>query len=397
MPDKYDERLYAKFEPSDALLLAGTSNNNLLVEFPTLASALAMIFPYLLLIDNFLEIITWTNDDPYQNFLFVILYLMIVMQWHFWSMVILPICLALAFSCIVWSVSSVVYDSKFDEKPTIDEVVYTLNNITVRFEMLLRPVQHIPFKFKNYVKMLGMSGLLTPLHIFILKKLISPQKYVWLCGLFVLTYHSPWSFTLRRLLWRSVYIRIFAVYITGVDVKLRREKAELNQPVSVLQSPALSDTEDNTGKVNVLSDFKILKKTMVSSTQFKQEVLFQVLENERRWFGLGWTNKLLPNERTNFVFERSLNPIESIFDDLAKFPFPMFENDLYKYEWKWLDEKWSLDRTFSGSSHMDGWLYYDKSWGNPRSRDGFSKYTRARRWVRKAALMIDKRETTYDE
>lgn len=398
MPDK-EEQLIATFEPSELLLLASSSNNHLLVEFPILASALSQIFPYLLLMDTFLELTTWTNDDPYQNFLLVVIFLGVVMYWHLVSMLILPIFIALLFSSLVWSISSIIYDSKYHEKPTIDEVLHVLHNITVRFEMLLRPVQHIPFKLTNYIKIFLMAGLFTPVHVLILKTIITPQKYVWFFGLFVLTYHSPWSFTIRRLLWRSVYLRIIAVYITGLDIKLTRNKDGSATTQSVLQSPTLSDTEESSTSIQLLSDFKILKKSIVSPTQLKQVVLFEVLENERRWFGLGWTNKVLPGERLNYSFSQLLNPVPSLLEDPegTNFPFPTFENDLFKYDWNWVDTAWKLDLDFNEKHHSEGWVYYDSSWGKLRYSDGMSKYTRSRKWIRRAVLLIDKRETTYDE
>ncbi|ODV81358.1 Pex24p integral peroxisomal membrane peroxin [Suhomyces tanzawaensis NRRL Y-17324] len=398
MPDKYEPYILANFEPSDAKQLKLASNSNLLVDFPILASALSQIFPYLLLIDGFLEIVTWTNDDPYQNFLLVVVYSCIVVWWSVLSCVIFPVLITITFACVVWSITSVIYDSKFDEKPTIEEVLYTLHNITIRFEMLLRPVQHIPFKFKNYAKLFFMAVVLTPIHLLLMKTILPPQRFVWITGLFALTYHSPWSFAIRRLLWRSVYIRVFAFYVTGLDIKLSRHRDPVEfKTVSRIQSPTASDDED-LSKVQVLSDFRILKKSVTSPTQLKQVVLFEVLENERRWIGLGWSNHLMPNERSNYCFAKSLSPSPPLLDTSGDdFSFPVFENDIYSYSWSWQDSEWSLDPHFNDNGAPDGWLYYDRSWANPRPTDGFSKYTRSRKWIRKAILLIDKQDTVYDE
>lgn len=391
-----DDVLVASFEPSDAKRLTNSTNTNLLVESPILASALSNIFPYLLLLDNVLEVITWTNDDPYQNFLFIVIYSWLVMYWHSISYIILPIIMSITFSALVWSISSVIYDSKFDEKPTIDEILHTLHNITIRFDMLLRPMKHIPFKFKNYVKLLVMSALLTPLHWFIVSYIVPPQKCVWFLGVFILTYHSPWAFSIRRLLWRSVYVRIAAVYLTGLDIKITKKYNPADfQSISRVQSPTSSDIEE-LNNVPLLTDFKILKKSMVSPTQLKQIILFELLENERRWIGLGWSNLLLPNERANFVHEKSLAAAPSVENTRDDYPFPIFENDIYSYLWDWLDTDWRLDSDFNNKGSKDGWVYYDNNWTNGSNRDGFSKYTRSRKWIRKAILLIDKRETVHD-
>ncbi|KAK6457615.1 Pex24p integral peroxisomal membrane peroxin [Scheffersomyces xylosifermentans] len=392
MPD----HLVASFEPSDVKLLAKSPNNQLLIDSPILASALSQIFPYLLLIDSVLEVVTWTNDDPYQNFLLLVLYSWVVMYWNSISYIILPILMSIFFSSVVWSVSSIIHDSKFEEKPTIDEVLNTLHNITIRSEMLLCPMKHVPFKFRNFVKFFIMTALLTPIHLLIVRTIIPPQKFVWFFGLFCLTYHSPWSFSIRRLLWRSVYIRIAAVYLTGLDIKIdRRYNAADYQTISRVQTPSGSDMEE-LNNVPLLSDFKIVKKSLVSPTQVSQIVLFELLENERRWIGLGWSKLLMPNERPSFCHEKSLLPAPSVETTKDDYPFPIFENDIYKYSWDWLDTDWKVDVDFNDGKSKEGWVYYDNKWSNPSHKDGFSKYTRSRKWIRKAILLIDKQETVHD-
>lgn len=399
--------LRAEFEPSEASLLTNTPTSTLLAEFPILASALSNIFPYLLLMDNFLEIITWTNDDPYQNFLLVVIYSTVVMYWHLVSLLVLPLLMALTFSVLVWSISSVINDTKYNEKPTIDEVLHSLHNITVRFELLLRPIQHFPVSKKNILTALTSTAIVTPIHVFLVRTFLNPQRYLWISGVFVLTYHSPWSFSVRRLLWRSVYIRIIAFYITGLDIKLDRRNQNHHLPVSRIHSPTTSDVEDGGNSIHsskyvqLLSDFKILKKVVVSPTQLRQIVLFEILENERRWLGLGWAKLLLPSERPNFCYQQSMMSSPHVLDASSEvsdaFPFPVFDIDLYTYLWDWLDDRWTVDSEYNKGKDPEGWIYYDNNWGTPAFVDGITKYTRSRKWVRKAVLIIDKRDSVQDE
>lgn len=97
-----DEVVYAVFEPLEAKLLQTTSQTNLLVENPILALALLNIFPYLLLMDNLLEILTWTNTDPYQNFLLLVGYSVLVLYWDTLKLLILPLLMAVLFLSVVW-------------------------------------------------------------------------------------------------------------------------------------------------------------------------------------------------------------------------------------------------------------------------------------------------------
>lgn len=396
MPE-FKSHIRVTFEPTDTKLLTNTPTSRLLTESPKLSTALSQIFPYLLLIDNLLEILTWTNEDHYQNFLLLTCYSCIIVYWNWVSHVILPILMTLAFSSIVWFISSIIYDSKYDEKPTIEEVLYTLHNITIRCEMLLRPIKHVPIQRKHFIKLVIASIFLTPLNFAVLKTLIPPQKYILFLGLFLFTFHSPYSFAIRRLLWRSLYVRIAILYITGLDIKIRKDYDPNDyQTVSRVASASNSDAE-GLGGTPVLSDFKIIKKRVVSPTQLKQTVVFEVLENERRWLGVGWSSLLYPSERPNFCYEGSYNLAPNITVHKENFPFPVFENDLYAYLWEWIDDDWSLELEYQKSKAHDGWVYFDSNWGNGRVRDGFSRYTRSRKWTRRATLIIDKRETVYDE
>ncbi|QWU88791.1 hypothetical protein CA3LBN_003099 [Candidozyma haemuli] len=375
-----DEVVYAVFEPSEAKLLTTTSQTQLLVENPILASALSNIFPYLLLMDNLLEIFTWTNGDPYQNFLFITGYSVLVLYWHTLRFVALPLLIAASFSSIVWRTSTIMRDSKYGEKPTIDEVLQTLHNITVRFDLFFRPARHVRFTRKNYLKFVISAILVTPAHAAVARTFLSPTVLTWLIGVFFLTYHSPWAYTIRHLLWRSLYIRLLAYYMTGLDIKISTDegKEKVHGGISRVHSPSATDVEDEDSSAPIITDndFTIVKKVIASPKQLRQTVRFDILENERRWFGFGWSKLLLPNERASYCYEQSMRPSPDPQDD--DFEFPVCEHDLYKYTWQWMDERWELDLEFNKSRYKTGWVYYDSNWGNPGYRDQSSKYTRTR-------------------
>lgn len=402
-----DEVVFAVFEPSEAKLLTSTSQSQLLVENPILASALSNIFPYLLFIDNFLEILTWTNDDPYQNVLLVACYSVVVLYWPVLNLWIVPMLLAVVFSSVVWSTNSVLYDSKFGERPTVDEVLLTLHNITVRFELFLRPAKHLQLSTRNNFKMVIGALLATPIQLALTKTVLPPRRYVWIAGVVFLTYHLPWSFSVRRLLWRSVYVRAVVFFLTGLDIRLARNddtlrKRSAHSTISRTHTPSSTDIEDQalssvptSDKVQMVNNFTILRKVIVSPTQLRQTVRFDILENERRWLGLGWSKLLLPHERASFCYESlMMSAPDPTLDE--EFKFPIFENDLYTYLWQWMDDLWAIDTEFNRSRYKTGWVYYDSHWVKPTYEDGFSRYTRTRKWTRRAILLIDKQGEVLD-
>ncbi|WPK27019.1 hypothetical protein PUMCH_004390 [Australozyma saopauloensis] len=399
-----DSAVYAVFEPTEAHLLSTLPQAKLLVDNPILASALANIFPYILFIDDFLEVVTWTNDNPYKNLLLVSAYSVLWLYWSKFRLWIIPILAVLAFLSLVWTTSSVIYDSKFNEKPTVDEVLRALHNITVRFELLLRPAKHLSLQKKNYVTMAVGALLITPLHLAVMKWILLPQTYVWWIGVFVLTYHSPFAYASRRLLWRSAYVRRCTYWLTGLKIRLDRGEVSTkraHETISRAHTPNSADVQKSLdlvpipNKAEMVNDFTITQKTILSSTQLRQSVRFDILENERRWIGLGWSKYLLPNERSCFCYEALMAPAPDP-NASRHFRFPVFADDLYTYQWQWMDEEWHLDSDFDRGKDKEGWVYYDNNWDLPRYYDGFSRYTRARKWTRRAILLIDKRSEVND-
>lgn len=399
-----DSAVYAIFEPTDAKLLSTLSQSRLLTDNPILASALSNIFPYILFIDDFLEVITWTNANPYKNLLLVATYSAVVLFWSSLRLWIIPILTVLAFLSVVWNTSSVIYDAKFDEKPTVDEVLRTLHNITVRFELLLRPAKNLSLAERNYVTILTGAVLMTPLHLLIMKWFLLPKTFSWLVGLFVLTYHSPYAFASRRLLWRSAYVRKCAYVLTGLNFRLARGEltgSRAHETISRAHTPNSASMEDSNdavpipNKAKMVNDFTITQKTILSSTQLRQTVRFDILENERRWLGLGWSKYLLPNERSCYCYEALMMPAPEPSLGVH-FRFPVYGDDLYSYQWQWMDETWKLDTEYDRTKDKEGWVYYDNNWDLPRSYDGFSRYTRSRKWTRRAILLIDKRAEVLD-
>lgn len=394
-----DEAVFAVFEPSEPQLLVSSSNMQLLVENPTLVSALSNIFPFLLFFDNFLEIITWTNDDPYQNFLIVVCYSVIVLYWGFLKYWIVPLFVVLVFTSIVWCTNSVIYDSKFGERPTVDEVLLALHNITVRFEIFFRPAKKLQLSSKNYFKLaVGMLAL-TPLHVFALKKILAPCTFAWFVGTVFLTFHSPWAISIRRLCWRSVYTRILVFQLTGLDIRLSRKLQPPHIEVTDSHDACVTDAEENSPDiphtVQVSKNYTVVRKVIVSPTQLKQTVRFDILENERRWIGLGWSKLLFPSERSNYCFQELMVPAPNPHQE-NEFIFPVFDNILYAYKWQWIDDKWRLDSEHNRSKSESGWMYLDTNWEEPTYQDGFSRYTRSRKWIRRAVLLIDKQGEFLD-
>lgn len=158
-----------------------------------------------------------------------------------------------------------------------------------------------------------------PIEVLICRQIVHWNKFVLLMVLFVWTFHSPWACLARLLLYRSVYIRWLIGMGTGTG-------SRTHQPTH-------------------------------SHQEVHQDV--EILEHQRRWLAIGWSLLLLPNERSNFT-NNSLHPVQ------------LPSNSSFQ---------WSIDFSYN-KADPEGWVYYDSNWCNPQNYDGFTRFTRSRRWLR---------------
>lgn len=314
---------------------------------PLVTSILYKIFPILIILNTVLDFVTWTNHDPFMNFIYhSVLYLFIfyydVTIYYYY----MPILIVLVFSSINYYINSV-YAHVNEEEPTLEEIVDTLDNFTTRVDILLEPFRTIQISFK---KLLNFLFLITPVHLLVLRYLIHPKTYLLFLSIVTTTFHSLWFQATIKILWRSQFIRNIFSFFVGANSS------------------------------HFYNNYKILNETRISKEKNGKIIQFQIIENQRRWLGLGWSDKLLPYERANFTNEslqETSSPEEFIFPFNSK-------------QWQWLEESWNIDMGFCDVHHKDGWVFYDNYWQNAQYQDSITSYTRARKWTRKAVLISEK-------
>lgn len=314
---------------------------------PLITSMLYRIFPILIIFNTALDFVTWTNQDPFMNFiyhstLYIFIYYYDVSIYYFY----MPILVTLVFSSINYYINSV-YSHVNEEEPTLEEIVDTLDNFATRVDILLEPFKTIKISFK---KLLNFLFLVTPVHLLMLRYLMQPKTYLLFLSIILTAFHSLWFQATMKILWRSQFIRNIFSFFVG----------------------------ENTA--HFYNNYKILNETKISKEKNGKIIQFQIIENQRRWIGLGWSDKLLPYERANFTNEALQETSSPV-----GFAFPFNSK-----QWQWLEEKWNIDMSFCEGKNKDGWVFYDNYWQNAQLQDSITSYTRARKWTRKAVLISEK-------
>lgn len=376
-----NEKFFFNSDIKSSPLLASTP--------PVVSKALIGAYPYLLILEFILSILTWTNDDIYLNLTVMSSILTFVAYFDF---IMIYFGHLVIFTCIVcyFLVIKEVVQKQQNSKPTLDNIVHVLTSVSVKFDIFLTPITSLNFSnFGDIKKILINIILLTPFYLLLSYFIIGNGKNIVLFSVFYfLSYHSIWARVTRRILWKSKTIRIISFYFTG--------------------SNGAKNFNNNQRLANVLSQVNINGLTSANSdASGKQPITFTyvICENQRKWLGIGWTANLLNYERAPFTDEflnETQPPDEFVLPEYTQGQslagMPNSEDDLV---WRWIDKTWRLDLTNDGSLTLknhdkktvanpnrdEGYIYYDNVWKKPSSEDSFGKYTRRRRWVRTAELI----------
>lgn len=309
---------------------------------PLISSILQRSFPLFVMANSVADLVCWTGEDPAMiAFYWLVVYVAVyyynsVVYWLYLGPLVV-----FSYCCVNYYVNSVYVDVNTQEKPTLEEILDTLDNLSAKLDLMVTPLRRFQL---TWWKLFNYLLIVSPLHILMMRYAISIRLYILLLLVVSSTYHSTWFQGTVRIIWRSQFTRNCWNFFLG------------------------SHTMNNT------NNYRILK-----GDRHGKIIQFQILEHQRRWFGVGWSDKLLPYERANFTneaFQATSSPEE--------FQFPFNSK-----HWRWLEESWKVELDGKGP---DGWVYCDNYWLVPQTSDSIVSYTRTRKWTRKAVLVTREQE-----
>ena len=343
----------------------------------TVSRSLVRLYPYLIVVDNFLSIITWSNDNVSANLLGIFLFTVCVLYFGFITRYFGHLMIV----GIIWVY--LLIDKHVQETmascPSLDDIIHVMDRVSMKSSAVLSPITIL--SAQDVRRLLFTIAFLSPVYIFLTVFVLSPNYLMLIGGLYVLTYHSKLIRRMRRYLWKFRVVRLLVFFITGLDLggpdNNRRLFASVNKKIRSFVWNEVGNTSNTT-----------------------KTVLFKValFENQRRWLGIGWTSTMLSYERASWTDEfLNTSPSPEVFT------LPEEQSGM---AWEWHDKDWMLDLTNDGIIQLpasaaktkvkpgadEGFIYYDNTWNNPSATDTYKKYTRRRRWIRTATVT-----TTYDD
>jgi hypothetical protein len=393
---------------------------------PQITRVLAYSHPFILPLNKFAGLVTWTTGDPWESFLLVasfwavILYGDAVTRYAGPIIVVSVLILGMytrrysPLSSTGWTGEKgqtghkrVESDTNIKHHKSLEEIVDSLKLFTSRCNILLdpflrltdflstqrtatsattRPALTVLFIRILFVLPLWIALTLPPFYI------LSTKRVVLAIGTVMLSWHSRPARVTRTLLWRSRTVRRTSAFITGLD---------LGDFISVDRkgAPPLPPRKKSTQEVAA----SLAAKRRPESTGVR--FTFSIYENQRRWLGIGWTSSMLAYERASWTDEH-LNSVP------PKDQFELPEVEDGQSRWRWVQgSEWKIEggdndnkADKSASKEESGWIYYDnkvrpsvkpkdlknsyRQWRDGRrGQDGWGRYTRRRKWYRDAELV----------
>lgn len=331
---------------------------------------LRKISPTLLLVDKILGVLLWNYNSLWTStsisiaFVIFILNFEILIRYgcHFLILIILY------FWIYLGNLSNLADKTIITE----DDFKNLVNDIVRKQNILLHPF--ISYDKIDIRKSFFSIILFSPVISILIYRYFTMRYTIITVGLSILTYHSPLITVIRTYLWEIISMQRF---FSSIDRILRDDISFMNK-----QTSYSSNNKENT---------KEKEKNEETPIRFT----YILYENQRKWIGLGWTNIMLPYERSSWTDE-FLNPANSP----DSFQLPKTNSPM---KWKWYDKTWLLDTSNNGiissrknkdifssnPTRDEGFMYYDNTWKKPSTLDLFSKYTRRRMWRRAAELCDD--------
>ena len=404
---------YASFSQSQSYASSATRQRStilvhkksplLIATPPSITRALAFSHPFLLPLNKLVGLLSWTSEDPWESFLLVAgfwsvtLYGDTITRWIGPLITVVIIILGMysrrysPLSSTGWTgeklqASKEQSGTTMKHQKSLDEIVETLNVFTSRCNVLLEPFLRLtdflstqrtatsattrPALTSLFLRILSLSPFWIVLAHPVIG-LITTKRVILSLGTLILTWHSRPARVSRTILWRSMTVRHAASIITGLtlvgpsDSEPRRKNPPPPLPPRHKSHEIVANAISRKG-----ADSRGVRFTFV------------VFENQRRWLGLGWTHSLLSGERAVWTDEH-LNPSDS------KDGFHLPEIEGANAQWRWVDgSEWKVEGIGKGKPETDGWIFYDNKWNDgKRGQDGWSRYTRRRKWYRDAELV----------
>lgn len=353
---------------------------------PSIIVALSQLAPIVASLNTVLALITWTGKDNWSSFLLLATFWLTCLYgdvaFHYAGNWLLFLLLGIGYLRKKTKTQKIVHAIQKgadpltqgidDTQKIMDATLYEIDCLRARCHLLsstFEPAYKV-FTWEDPKRsaLIGMRLMMvTPIYIAALW-LFSSRALLIIVGTFGLVFTSPWFKVVCTVCWRLRFVRKVATAAIGIEY-----------------FPGESNIMQILSRQPAASPFEMSNETPVSvsagGSRFTTTI--SVVENQRRWLGLGWTASLLPHERAPFT---DIDDHPGVAPENTALPEPKTiaeDTGISRtITWKWIDSDWRIEK--ERGRDTEGWLYFDNTWHHPSAIEGIGKYTRRRKWIRNA-------------
>lgn len=353
---------------------------------PSIIVALAQLAPIITVLNEILALITWTGSDNWSSFLLLSTFWLSCLYgdivFHYGANWVLLGLLGIGYlrrktktRTIVRAIEKgddPITTGTEDTQKVMDATLYEIDCLRARCHLLsstLQPLYDLlTWEDPKRSALIGLRLILvTPLYI-VVAWLFTPRSLILILGTFCLTFTSPWFKVTCTVCWRLRIVRKIASALLGVEYL----PGEHNIMEAFSTTPIVKAFE--TTKEDITKDL------LAGGSKFTTTI--SVIENQRRWLGLGWTPSLLPHERAPFTDADDRPGVAPENTALPVAKTVVVNGMTRTITWRWIDSDWRIEK--DRGRDLEGWLYFDNAWRYPAASEEFGKYTRRRKWIRNA-------------
>ena len=151
---------------------------------PTISKALVKLYPYLILIDEVLNVITWTGTNIWSGILMLCLFIATVEYFE----LLVKYFGHLAIIAILWGYSLLDnhIGGTLSSSPTLEEIALLMNRVSLKSDILLSPMVNLGTQ--DIQRLLYTTVILSPVYVMITWLLLPPRSLILMVGLFPVSY-----------------------------------------------------------------------------------------------------------------------------------------------------------------------------------------------------------------
>ncbi|GMG23836.1 unnamed protein product [Ambrosiozyma monospora] len=243
---------------SDVYHFKGIKSSSLLQNTPPPVSKLLISsYPYWILIDKILSVLTWKEDYFYYSASITLLMMTFIYYFEI-VIVYLGYIMVISFLSLYAQLAQII-DEEQQKNATMDDIVHRVYSVNEKSSKLLAPIAEVRLAGEDLQLLLCTTMLLTLVYGFISRYFLPPRLLLTLIAGFLLTFHSTSARHTRRWLWQFKEFRRCFYFVLGLSHYIDRTSNKyivVNDPREIITADSKEEVADTTSPSIPLNDFQ---------------------------------------------------------------------------------------------------------------------------------------------